>query len=448
MGSCAWCGILSPMAEETQERLEIQELLKRHPAEVAEILAALREEEAVELLRRLYLRRAAAAPLGEMDPEEAARLLAELNRDEAVQILSRMDPDDAVDLLAELPKETVQDILRRLEEREAKQLSELLSYPPDTAGGLMSPEVVALPQDMSCQEAIETLRRVAEETETVYYAYVVDEDRRLVGVLSLRDLVFARPEAPIRQVMRTDVVALPEDMDVEEVARTFDKYNFLALPVIDKEGRLLGIVTVDDVIDVIRAEDTEDMYKLAGAPLEERVDTPWWRSLRLRLPWLYLNLLTAFLAASVPAIFESTIARATALAAFMTIISGQGGNAGMQAITIVTRGMALGEVPKGKGWRILLKEVILGLLNGILVGLVVGLAAFLWKGNPWLGLVVFLAMVLNMLNAGVMGAVIPLSLRALGLDPALASSIFLTTFTDTLGFLFTLGLASLFMDKL
>ena len=448
MGGGAWCGILSPMAEETQERLEIQELLKRHPAEVAEILAALREEEAVELLRRLYLRRAAAAPLGEMDPEEAARLLAELNRDEAVQILSRMDPDDAVDLLAELPKETVQDILRRLEEREAKQLSELLSYPPDTAGGLMSPEVVALPQDMSCQEAIETLRRVAEEMETVYYAYVVDEDRRLVGVLSLRDLVFARPETPIRQVMRTDVVALPEDMDVEEVARTFDKYNFLALPVIDKEGRLLGIVTVDDVIDVIRAEDTEDMYKLAGAPLEERVDTPWWRSLRLRLPWLYLNLLTAFLAASVPAIFESTIARATALAAFMTIISGQGGNAGMQAITIVTRGMALGEVPKGKGWRILLKEVILGLLNGILVGLVVGLAAFLWKGNPWLGLVVFLAMVLNMLNAGVMGAVIPLSLRALGLDPALASSIFLTTFTDTLGFLFTLGLASLFMDKL
>ncbi len=427
---------------------EVQSLLSRHPAEVAEILSALREDEAVELLRLLYLRRAAAAPLGEMDPEEAAQLLAELNRDEAVRILSRMDPDDAVDLLEELPEEMVRDILSRLEKREAKELSELLTYPPDTAGGLMSPEVLALPKDMTCQEAIDFLRRAAEEAETVYYAYVVDEDRKLIGVLSLRDLVFAKPDAPIQTVMRTDVLTVPVDMDVEEVARLFDRYNYIALPVVDAAGRLLGIVTVDDVIDAIREETTEDIYRMAGAPLEERVDTPWYRSLRLRLPWLYINLITAFLAATVPALFESTIAKATALAAFMTIISGQGGNAGMQAVTIVTRGIALGEVPKGSGWRILLKEVILGLLNGILVGLAVGLVALLWKGNPWLGLVVFLAMVLNMLNAGVMGAVIPLTLRALGLDPALASSIFLTTFTDTLGFLFILGLASLFMDKL
>jgi len=436
------------MAEEIRERLEIQELLKRHPAEVAEILSALREDEAVELLRRLYLRRAAAAPLGEMAPEEAARLLAELNRDEAVQILQRMDPDDAVDLLAELPKETVQDILRRLEEREAKELSELLSYPPDTAGGLMSPEVVALPQDMSCQEAIETLRRVAEEMETVYYAYVVDEDRRLIGVLSLRDLVFARPEAPIRQVMRTDIVALPEDMDVEEVARTFDKYNFLALPVVDKDGRLLGVVTVDDVIDVIRAEDTEDMYKMANVPREERVDTPWWRSLRLRLPWLYFNLLTAFLAASVVGAFESVIAKVAALAIFMPVIAGQGGNAGLQTVTIVTRGIALGEVPKGKGWRILGKELLLGFFHGLFIGATVGAIAYVWKGSFYLGLVVFLAMMFNLVAAGAAGAVIPLTLRALRLDPALASSIFLTTVTDTLGFLFLLGLGMLFMDRL
>ncbi|HAF69933.1 MAG: Magnesium transporter [Acetothermia bacterium 64_32] len=431
-----------------EEKLEVQELLKRHPAEVAEVLAALREEEALELLRRLYLRRAAAAPLGEMDPEEAARLLAELNRDEAVQILQRMDPDDAVDLLAELPKETVQDILRRLEEREAKTLSELLSYPPDTAGGLMSPEVVALPKDMTCQDAIEALRRVAEEMETVYYAYVVDEQRRLIGVLSLRDLVFARPEAPIRQVMRTDIVALPEDMDVEEVARTFDKYNFLALPVIDKEGKLLGIVTVDDVIDVIREEDTEDIYRLAGAPLEERVDTPWWRSLRLRLPWLYFNLLTAFLAASVVGAFESVIAKVAALAIFMPVIAGQGGNAGMQTVTIVTRGIALGEVPKGKGWRLLGKELLLGFLHGLLVGATVGAIAYVWKGSFYLGLVAFLAMLFNLVAAGVSGAVIPLTLRALRLDPALASSIFLTTVTDTLGFFFLLGLGMLFLDRL
>ena len=436
------------MAEEVRERLEVQELLDRHPAEVAEILAALREDEAVELLRRLYLRRAAAAPLGEMDPEEAARLLAELNRDEAVRILSRMDPDDAVDLLAELPRETVQDILRRLEERERKELSELLSYPPDTAGGLMSPEVVALPQDMSCQEAIETLRRVAEEMETVYYAYVVDEERRLIGVLSLRDLVFARPETPIHQIMHTDVMSVPAHLDVEEVARLFDRYNFLALPVVDEEGRLLGIVTVDDVIDAIREEATEDLYRLAGAPLEERVDTPWYRSLRLRLPWLYLNLATAFLAASVVGAFESVVAKVAALAIFMPVIAGQGGNAGMQTVTIVTRGIALGEVPKGKGWRILAKELTLGLLHGLIIGITVGAIAYAWKGSFYLGLIAFLAMVFNLIAAGTAGAVIPLTLRALRLDPALASSIFLTTVTDTLGFFFLLGLGMLFLDRL
>jgi len=436
------------MATRSQEKLEVQELLQRHPAEIAEILSTLREDEAVELLRRLYLRRAAAAPLGEMDPEEAARLLAELNRDEAVRILSRMDPDDAVDLLAELPREMVEDILRRLEEREAKELSELLSYPQDTAGGLMSPEVVALPQDMSCQEAIEALRRVAEEMETVYYAYVVDADRKLLGVLSLRDLVFARPETPIREIMHTDVMSVPVHLDVEEVARLFDRYNFLALPVVDEGGRLLGIVTVDDVIDAIREEATEDMYRLAAAPLEERVDTPWYRSLRLRLPWLYLNLATAFLAASVVGAFESVIAKVAALAIFMPVIAGQGGNAGMQTVTIVTRGIALGEVPKGKGWRLLAKELTLGILHGLIIGATVGAIAYAWKGSVFLGLVAFLAMMFNLIAAGTAGAVIPLTLRALRLDPALASSIFLTTVTDTLGFFFLLGLGVMFIDRL
>ncbi|HIP99783.1 TPA: magnesium transporter [Candidatus Bipolaricaulota bacterium] len=436
------------MTARSQEKLEVQELLQRHPAEVAEILSTLREDEAVELLRRLYLRRAAAAPLGEMDPEEAAHLLAELNRDEAVRILSRMDPDDAVDLLAELPREMVEDILRRLEEREAKELSELLSYPPDTAGGLMSPEVVALPQHMSCQEAIEALRRVAEEMETVYYAYVVDENRRLIGVLSLRDLVFARPDTPIHEIMHTDVMSVPVHLDVEEVARLFDRYNFLALPVVDEEGRLRGIITVDDVIDAIREEATEDMYRLAAAPLEERVDTPWYRSLRLRLPWLYLNLLTAFLAATVVGAFESVIAKVAALAIFMPVIAGQGGNAGMQTVTIVTRGIALGEVPKGKGWRILAKELTLGVLHGLIIGATVGAIAYAWKGSFFLGLVAFLAMTFNLIAAGTAGAVIPLSLRALRLDPALASSIFLTTVTDTLGFFFLLGLGVIFIDRL
>ncbi len=432
----------------TKEKVNVQELLKRHPAEVADILRVLREDEAVELLRLLYKRRAAAASLEQMDPDEAAELLAELNRDEAVQILSRMEPDDAVDLLEELPPEMVEDILRRLEAEKAKTFRELLRYPPDTAGGLMSPEYVALPADLSVQEAIESLRRIAQEMETVYYAYVVDGEGKLLGVLSLRDLVFARPETPIREIMRTDVVTLRPEMSAEEVARVFDKYGYLALPVVDEAGKILGIVTLDDVLDAVRMEDTEDMYKMANVPREERVDTPWYESVKLRLPWLYFNLLTAFVAASVPAAFESLIAKIATLAVFMPIIAGQGGNAGMQTVTIVTRGIALGEVPKGTGWKILLKEFWLGVLNGLAVAVVVGGVAFVWKHNPYLGLVVFLAMMGNMVIAGVTGAVIPLGLRAVGLDPALASSIFLTTFTDTLGFFLLLGLGYIFRDLL
>jgi magnesium transporter len=297
------------MPEKLADRVHLQELLRRHPADVAEILSALREEEAVELLRRLYLRRAAAAPLGEMDPEEAARLLAELNRDEAIHILSHMDPDDAVDLLAELPEETVRDILSRLESRKAQMLKALLAYPPDTAGGLMSPEVLALPAHFTAQEAIEEIRRRAEELETVYYAYVVDEENRLLGVLSLRDLVLARPETTLEKIMNREVISLPAEMDVEEVAQIFDKYNFLALPVVDKDRKLLGIVTVDDVMDVMRKEATEDFLRVGGIPAGEDLPLdPPLASVRKRLPWLMGLVLLNMSVAGLVSRFEATIA--------------------------------------------------------------------------------------------------------------------------------------------
>ena len=431
--------------------LDPEELAQRHPAEVAELLHRLPEREAVSLLRELYKVRAAADSLEEMDPDEAADLLEELPEDEATIIISRMEPDDAVDVLEEFPRAEVDEILRHLEAMDrdkARTLRELLKYPPDTAGGLMSPEYVALPAHITAQEAIERLRRVAEEAETVYYVYVVDEAGRLLGVLSLRDLVFARPDTPIREIMRPEVVTLSPEMSADEVARAFDKYGYLAFPVVDKRGRLLGIVTMDDILDTVILRDTEDMYKMVNVPREERVDTPWYESLRMRLPWLYINLATAFLAASVVGAFEGVIAKVSALAVFMPVIAGQGGNAGMQTVTIVTRGIALGEVPPGKGFPILAKEVLLGLLNGLAVGVVVGAVAFAWKHNPYLGLVAFLAMVGNMVIAGLVGASIPLGLRALGLDPALASSVLLTTFTDTLGFFFLLGLGYLFRGVL
>ncbi len=431
-----------------EKKVALRDLLLKHPADIAEVLSHLSDEQAAELLHRLYLRKAAAEPLGEMEPEDSAELLTELDRDEAIKILSRMDPDDAVDLLEELPEDVKDELLSRLAPKDAQVLTKLLEYPPDTAGGLMSPEVVALPLHLTAQEAIDVLRRKVEEVETIYYAYAVDDEGRLEGVISLRDLALARPETRLSALVNRDVISVPVDADAEDVARLFDKYNYYALPVIDADRRLLGVITIDDVIDVIREEATEDIYRSQGVPLEERVDTPWYESIKRRMPWLYFNLLTAFVAASVVGVFESTIAKFAVLAFFMPIIAGQGGNAGMQTVTIVTRGIALGEVPKGEGWRILGKEFLLGLLNGLAMGLVVGVVGFVWKHTISLGLVVFLAMTFNMITAGIVGTVIPLTLRALRQDPALASSIFLTTFTDTLGFAFLFVLAQIFIPEL
>ncbi len=437
------------MPEETPNALDVHELLKRHPADVAEILAALEEEEAAELLRRLYLRRAAAAPLGEMDPEEAAKILAELNRDEAVKILSHMDPDDAVDLLAELPPETVQDILSRLEVRQAQELRELLVYPPDTAGGLMSTEVVALPPDMTVQQAIDYLRRVAEEVETVYYAYVVDKERRLVGVLSLRELVLARPDAPIHSLMQTEFVYLPVDMDVEEVARMFDKYNYMALPVLDKRGRLLGIVTVDDVLDVIREETTEDVLRLGGIPAgEDHPLDPPQISVRKRLPWLMALVMLNLTVSTLVRQFEATIAQIAFIAALMPLIADMSGNAASQALAVVIRGMAVGAVDwRNLGW-LIWKELRVGLLAGLVLGAQIGLIGGLIWHRPLFGVVAGLALMGTTVGACLTGGTIPFLFKRVGVDPAMVSGPVATTIGDLIGIGLFLGLATVFLPYL
>jgi magnesium transporter len=417
-----------------ERKIVLRELLDKDPADIAEVLEDLSQEQAADLVHRLFLRHAAAEPLGEMDPDDSAELVAQLDRTEASEILSRMDPDDAVDLLLELPEEIQQELLSRLSRESAEVLTGLLAYPADTAGGLMSPEIVPLSLSMSVQEAIDLLRRRQEEAETVYYAYAVDDEGRLQGVLSLRDMALAAPGKSLRDLVVRDAVKVPVMEDVEEVARTFDKYDYFALPVVDENDRLLGVITVDDVIDVIREEATEDIYGLAGVPSEEGVDTGWWRSLRLRLPWLYVRLLTALAAAVVVGLFEATIAKVAALAVLMGVIAGQGGSAGMQTVTIITRGIALGEVAPRQGRRLLVKELLLGAANGVLIGATIGLITYFWKGEFLIGVAAFLAMLLNMVIAGISGVVIPLAVRGLGKDPALASGIFLTTVTDVLGF--------------
>lgn len=435
------------MSEQT--RLDVGELIRRHPAEIADILATLKEEEAVELLRRLYLRRAAAEPLGEMEPEEAARLLAELNREDAAHILSHMEPDDAVDLLAELPRETVEDILSRLGTRTARKLGDLLAYPPDTAGGLMSTEVVALPADMTAEEAIRVLRAKAEEAETVYYAYVTDQNGKLLGVLSLRDLVLARPETPLRAIMKSDAITLPVTMDVEEVARTFDKYNFLALPVVDEEGRLLGIVTIDDVLDVMRKEATEDALKMGGIPAgEDHPLDPPTSSVRKRLPWLMALVLLNMTVAAVIREFEGTIAEIAFVAALMPLIADMSGNAAAQALAVAIRGIAVGAVDWGHLPWLIWKELRVGVLAGLALGAQIGLiASLLWR-KPFFGLVAGVALAGTTVGACLTGAVLPFLFRRMGLDPAMMSGPVATTIGDLIGIGLFLGLATVFLPYL
>lgn len=437
------------MAEDVTPRLDVTQLIRRHPAEIAEILATLREDEAVDLLRRLYFRRAAAEPLGEMEPDEAARLFAEINREDAAHILSHMEPDDAVDLLAELPPETVQDILSRLEAREAKQLRELLAYPPDTAGGLMSTEVVALPADMTAERAIQALRAMAEDAETVYYAYVVDRGERLLGVLSLRDLVLARPDTRLEQIMNSDPVTLPVGMDKEEVARLFDKYNFVALPVVDSARRLLGIVTIDDVIDVIREEATEDALRLGGIPAgEDHPLDPPQVSVKKRLPWLMGLVLLNLTVAAVITRFEGTIAEIAFVAALMPLIADMSGNAAAQALSVAIRGMAVGAVHWSDLPRVVWKELRVGVLAGVALGVQIALiAALVWR-KPLFGAVAGISLAGTTVGACLTGGALPFLVSRLGLDPAMISGPVATTIGDLIGVGLFLGLATAFLPYL
>jgi magnesium transporter len=311
----------------------------------------------------------------------------------------------------------------------------------------MNPNVFALNEDTTVGEAITELQ-ANRDVEMVFYLYVVDERHHLVGVVSLRRLLLVSPETPLKRIMTADLISARVDMDQEDVARQVAAYNLLAIPVVDEENKLVGIITVDDVIDVIKDEATEDIYRLAGVAGDERVFTPAIESLRKRLPWLGVNLVTAFLAAAVVAIFEGTIAKLAALAVFMPIVAGMGGNAATQTLTVIVRGIALGELTWGNARKALLKEATVGIGNGIALGVVAALVAWAMRENVALGLVLGAAMIINMFVAATAGTLIPLGLRAANVDPALASSVFITTLTDVFGFLAYLGLATMFAQYL
>jgi magnesium transporter len=434
------------LLEEEHFEVAAQAVNALHPVDGAALLARLRPEEQSIIVQRLNNEEAADL-LSELNEEAMAALVPHLDPDHLVQILDTIEPDVAADLLGELEDAQAADLLGRM--ANAAEVAPLLAYAQDSAGGIMSSARRMgrhmLRRHMTVAEAITFLQHHYQDEHDIYYLYVLDRYRHLVGIVSLRTLILARPQQTLGEIMSEELITVSPEMDQEEVARLLARYHLLALPVVDAERRLLGIVTVDDVVDVLEEEATEDIYRLAQVSEEAGIYTPITRAIRNRLSWLVVNLATAFLASSVVALFEDVIAQAAVLAIFMPIVAGQGGNAGTQTLTIIVRSLALGEIDLRDGWAALRREFIVGSVNGITIGLLVGVIAWLWKGNPVLGLVIGLAMLGNMLVAAIAGTLVPLVLKLLRVDPALASSIFVTTFTDVCGFALFLGLGLYFL---
>ena len=421
-------------------------LQKQHPADLGQIFGELHDSErqaafAVLVERQPKLAMESASELG---PERGALLLAGKSAEDIARLVQEIASDDAAALIDYLPDDLSHEVLELMRRRESGQVESLLDFAEQTAGRIMNPNVFALSEDLTVAEAVSALQS-AINVEMVFYLYVVDARRHLVGVTSLRRLLLVSPETPLKRIMTPDVFSVRVDTDQEEAARLVASYNLLAIPVVDEENKLAGVITVDDVIDVLKDEATEDLYRLAGVSGDERIETPAFEALKKRLPWLGINLVTAFLAASVVAAFEHTISQATALAVFMPIVAGMGGNAATQTLTVIVRGLALGELSWANARKALFKEAAIGLGNGVVLGVVAALVAWGTKGNPVLGLLLGMAMVCNMFVASTAGTLVPLGLKALKVDPALASSVFITTFTDVIGFASFLGLATIFL---
>jgi magnesium transporter len=422
----------------------IEDLPAADGAAVMERMSAERSADVAEALDP----ETAARILSEMDVTLAASVIADMEVPEASMVLEAMDPDDRVDLLEHVPQPLHDQLVNEMAALEAAETRSLEQYPPDTAGGIMTTDVTALDESLTVQEAIEELRRLSEELEQMFYVYVVDKRRHLLGVLSMRDLILAKPHRKLGEIMIPNVAALPVTMDQEEVARLFEKNGYMAMPVVDLRARLVGIVTVDDVVDVLQEEATEDVQKMFGAGGEERLTSKWQYSFRMRVWWLVVNLGTAFMAGAVVGAFQDTLQSLTMLAIYMPIVAGTGGNAGAQAMAVSIRGLAIGRVNRSLLWHVIRREMRVGMATGTVVGLITASVAMLWHHSPALGLVVGLALLINHTLACSSGASIPFIMKKLGFDPAQSATIFATTVTDVGGFFGLFMLAKLFMPLL
>ncbi len=436
--------LLLEQSAETELREKLNQL---HPADTAQIINELPSEYQQYSFSLLNEENASDVVL-DLHDELREDILEIMQESRLVKILDEMDSDEATDLVSELDDVRTEKVLKKLDiidKEDSDEIRQLLVYDEESAGGLMQKEIIAVHFDMKRDEMIEYIRENYEDVENLHYVFVVDNHNCLVGILELAKILLAQPDKRANEILDKDVVVANVNVDQEEVAHIFRKYNLLTLPIVDDENHLLGRITVDDIIDVIDDEASEDAYKMVGLESEDKVFTNPISSVRKRLPWLALNLLTALLVSSVVGIFEATIARMSFLAVLMPIVAGLGGNSGTQTLTVITRGIAMGELTINNTYRAIVKEVTVGLINGVIIGSTAMLLAFILKGDIMLGVVLGIAMICNMFIAGMVGSLIPVVMKALKFDPALASSVIITMLTDIGGFASFLGLASVLL---
>jgi len=421
----------------------LQVVLKEYHASEIAILFEKLPQEAKERIINILPTETASEVISEMDEEHRpGELLINLHPDKRSEIVEELDYDDATDIISQLDEDEQQVILDDIDEEDASSIRALMSYDEDTAGGLMNSQVICVNINSDKKQALDEIIHQSEEMEEFYTIYVVDDASILKGIVSIKDIIKARANAKISDLLKDDFVFVKADLDQEEVAKLISQYNLTTVPVVDDNMKLLGRITVDDIIDVLQEESTEDMLKISGVSEDEELSGSWQDAVKSRLPWLIINLGTAYLAASIIRHFDDTVAELPILAAYMTIIAGMGGNAATQALAVTVRRISLNDLTDRQAYNTVFKEFLVGMLNGAANGLIVFFIALFYDANVMLGLVLFLAMTGNLIVAGLTGASIPLVLKRLGIDPAVASSIIITTFTDCAGFLLPLWFAT------
>ncbi|MBN2244635.1 MAG: magnesium transporter [Candidatus Aminicenantes bacterium] len=420
-----------------------------HAVDIASLITHLVYREKLILFNTIFERNKekAAEVISELDPEDAVEILKEVPVEQISALFQIVPSDDVVPILDKLPPELNEAILASMEQKPTEDVMGLLHYEEETAGRIMSPDFYALNENTNVSDAI-TAIQLEGDVESAFYLYVVDDQNRLKGVVSLRRLLFARPNTQLHAIMTSDVISVTTDTDQEEVARIVADYNLVAIPVVNNEQVLVGVVTVDDVIDVIDQEATEDMYKMVSLDTSDRIQNSPVKSIKKRLPFLLLSLLTASVSPWVISHFQGTIKQAVTLAVFMPLVAALGGIAGNQTIAIIVREIAIGQTEWISARKALFKELVVGFGNGIILGSIMAGVSYFLIGNFYLGLVLGLAIIVNLFVAALIGTLIPLFLKLIRLDPALGSVNLLTMCTDSIGFLVFLGLGTIFIKHL